>query len=358
MEEQRNRKLIVGSSVEDLTYIDLRSLLIADYEIQGYKSLLTAKDRKTRYLSSLKHLDNFFGAKAGRPAKKALTITGVTVESFKMTRHEEGGSNVSINRSLQLLRRMFSLAVEKAEFPGDRVPSIKKLAEPPPRSGFLELEDFVRLRQALPEYLRVPTTLAFYSGMRMSEVMNLRWEYVKLKREMICMPAGYTKNNDPRDIPINGTPLPEMLKILREQNPTADFVFTRNGLMLHSIRKAWNRACITTGLGSKNPVIDVSGAPMLDKKGKPRMKYDGLIFHDLRRSAITNMVHAGVDPFTATEISGHRTQSVFRRYKIKVERNLKAQMAKVGAHLDSIVKRTVKVEGSEGTSQVGHFSTS
>jgi hypothetical protein len=69
MKEQRNRKLVVGSCAEDLTYADLRALLIADYEIQSYKSLLTAKDHKTRYLPSLKHLDNFFGAKDGRPAK-------------------------------------------------------------------------------------------------------------------------------------------------------------------------------------------------------------------------------------------------------------------------------------------------
>jgi len=352
MEEQRNRKLVVGTSVEDLTYADMRALLLADYEIQGYKSLLTARDHKTRYLSSLNHLDEFFGAKDGRSAKKALAITGVSVENFKVARHEAGGSNVTTNRCLQFLRRMFSLAVEKANFPNDRVPPIKQLAEPPPRSGFLELEDFVRLRQALPEYLRVPTTLGFYSGMRLSEIMNLRWEFVKVKREMICLPAGYTKNNDPRDIPINGTPLPEMLKILREQNPKSDFVFLRNGLLLHSFRKAWNRACIATGLGTMKPV---DGATGLGENGKAKMKYHGLIFHDLRRSAITNMVQAGVDPFTATEISGHKTQSVFRRYKIKVERNLKAQMAKVGAHLETISQRQVKEWASEGTLTGGQF---
>ncbi|HWN05394.1 MAG TPA: tyrosine-type recombinase/integrase, partial [Candidatus Dormibacteraeota bacterium] len=44
---------------------------------------------------------------------------------------------------------------------------------------------------------------------------------------------------------------------------------------------------------------------------------DGLVFHDLRRSAITNMVNAGVPDLVVMAISGHRSLAVLKRYFIK-----------------------------------------
>ncbi|HEU5409897.1 MAG TPA: site-specific integrase, partial [Candidatus Acidoferrales bacterium] len=182
------------------------------------------------------------------------------------------------------------------------------LKEPPARRGFLEHDSFLKLRQELPEHLRPVLTLAFFSGMRSGEIKNLRWSNVSLAEKEIRLDAGTTKNDEPRSIPLIGE-LPEMLAILRQKNPDGKFVFTRNGKPLASFRKAWTAACSRAGL-------------------------DGLLFHDLRRAGVRNLVRAGVPERVAMAISGHKTRAVFERYNIVSGRDLRDAGRKLEAYLN------------------------
>jgi integrase len=320
MTEAKAHKLTTNS--EELTYEHLRAMLIANYEEKGHTSLLVAKDG-SKYISSLGPLDDYF---VGR---KATDIRAPQITLFKKERRAMGVGNASVNRSLGLLRRMFSLAVRQERFPQDRVPFFEMLEEPQPRVGFLKPEEFVKLRVELPENLRPVLALGYYCGMRLGEIGRLKWSGVDLTRGEITLQGNETKNGRPRAIPLM-LEVPEMLKIMRQKNPEAEYVFGGDQ-PLGNFRKTWNSACVRAGLGSF--LKGVNG----------RKKYVGFIFHSLRRTALTNMADAGVSAHAAMSISGHLSQKVFNDYLQLVERQAKEAKRKMEIYLDHRTDETAGI---------------
>jgi integrase len=310
MAEAKAQKLTIGG--DELTYDHLRELLIIDYEGKGHKSLLVAKNGD-KYISSLKPLDDFF---LGR---RAIDIRMTAIAAFKKTRTLAGVGNASTNRSLSLLRRMFSIAVRQEQYPKDRVPFIEMLEEPQPRLGFLKPDEFVKLREALAENLRPVLALGYYCGMRLGEISRLKWSAVNLERGEIILQGAETKNGRPRTIPLM-LEVPEMLAIMKEKNPGAEYVFGGDR-PLGNFRKRWNSACVRAGLGK------------FEKLPGRRKKYVGFIFHSLRRTALTNMADAGVSAHAAMSISGHLSQKVYNDYLQMVEWQAKEAKRKMEGYL-------------------------
>ena len=243
-------------------------------------------------IAGLPQLDAFIRFDPKNPGPSVIYITVDTAREFVKARQSEdppAGAAV-INRSLACLQRMLRIAHEDGKI--QTLPVIRLLKEPPARKGFLELRKFEKLVGLLPTHLRPLITLLYYDGVRLGEALQVEWPQVDLGRRIIRLHE--TKNDEPRIVP-----LPTILvNTLRDVEPKVGRVFDGTNL-----RKEWVTACAACGLGRK---IEVEG-----KKYDPR--YEGLIVHDLRRSAVRNLVNAGVPETVAMKISGHKTRSVFDR---------------------------------------------
>lgn len=155
----------------------------------------------------------------------------------------------------------------------------------------------------LPDPINDAVEFAYLSGWRRAEVLGLTWPEVDRIRGLITLAA-----EQPRELPLSST-----LSALIEKRWQARLV---NG-------PAGPRGCDRVFHREGEPVRDFRGAW---RKAAEAIRRPGLQFHDLRRSAVTNMIRAGVPEQTAMRISGHRTSAVFRRYRIVETKDLLAAM--------------------------------
>jgi integrase len=233
---------------------------------------------------------------------------------FVRDRFAKGLSNDTVNGSLRLLRRMLTIAHEdkKIQF----VPKIRLLKSSPARRGFVQQEVFDSIVKHLPINLRPIISLLYYCGVRSGEAALIEWRQVDLKAGLIRLEEDQTKNEEARTIPI-----PDVLIDMLEQ------VVDKEGVVFDdtNLRKDWYKACVAAGVGKLTPV-----------EGKPDPSYTGIIIHDLRRSAIKNLLKAGVNEKVAMKISGHKTRAVFDRYHIVDTDDLVDAMRKLQVGVNTV----------------------
>src|SRR5579885_1176653 len=294
---------LIGPSEERLGFDDLANMLITDYEINGKRSVDSVR-------LSIRHLREFFGL------YRAIDITPDRISAYVRARQEEDAANGSINRELAALKRAFTLATRAGKL--NSAPYIRLLEENNSRCGFLDHGSFLALRDGLPAHLKDPVTFLYLSGWRVSEMRTLEWRDVDLSGRELCLRPEVSKNKDGRPLPLRG----ELLEIIQrahdKRRPECPYVFHDDGQPIGDFRKAWNTACKKAGLS-------------------------GIIVHDLRRTAVRNMVRAGIPERVAMALSGHKTRRVFDRYNIVSDSDRAQASELLQTHLGAQANRS-KIE--------------
>jgi len=292
---------IPGFYFERVTFEDLAQDFLRDYEINKKKSISKAK-------RSINHLKESF------EDMKANRINSIEINAYIKKRLDDGAANSSINRELAALKRMMNIGARQTPPKIDRVPYIPMLKENNARTGFFEHDEFLKFRDALPFYLKGFVTFAYKLGWRVSEITGLTWNQIDRVHGIVRLEPGETKNDEGRTVYLD-TELKEIIntqwELRKQSQKVLHYVFPnlKGADHIKDFRFSWNKAF---------------------KDAKVERK----LFHDFRRTAVRNMVRAGIPEGVAMKISGHKTRSVFERYNIVSGADLKEAALKQEKYLN------------------------
>jgi len=300
-----------GIYFDRVRFDELAKDFLTDYKINQMKSL-------TRAEKSVEHLKGQF------EGCRVPQITTPKIQQYIKFRLEYGTANATINRELAALKRMLNLGAKQTPPKVDRVPYIPMLKESNVRKGFCEHGEFIALRNALAAYLQGFSTFAYKVGWRVSEISALTWNQVDRRQGIVRLEPGETKNDDGRTVYLDD----ELREVFNQQwemrkgaKKLLPYVFLNRDKTdkIIDFRKAWESGCDESKIGKKH-------------------------FHDFRRTAIRNMVRAGIPEGVAMKVSGHKTRSVFERYNIVNDADLKLAAQKQETYLKSqMVTKTVRI---------------
>ena len=216
-------------------------------------------------------------------------ISPLMVERFRKSKLKDGRTKSTCNRYLQLLKRMFNIAIEEGYVEENPVRKVKLFSEKDNlKERILTEAEEGKLMEICSDTLNPILVVALNTGMRRAEILNLNWSQVDFKARRIKVEK--TKSGKVRFIPLNDVLYNELcrLKSGRGQSP---FVFfnPETGKPYLDMKTGFKGACRRAGV-------------------------ENLRFHDLRHTFASRLIERGVDVVTVKELLGHHSITITQRY--------------------------------------------
>jgi integrase len=269
---------------------------------------------------------------------KASDLTTKHIKSFIDQKQTAEYANATINRWLEALSKAYALAVKELPPLVYVSPDIKSLMLDESlnvREGFLEHEQYIPLRNELPDHQRLILVIGYHLGMRRGEILSLRWDQVDWKANLIRLEKKQTKGKKARNAPLYGELRAWLEMAYAAHAEDCPFIISWKGDGITEVKTAWGKA--------------------RERAGVPE-----LLVHDLRRTAARNMIRAGVPEKQVMLIVGWKTRAMFDRYNILDERDTHTAgekmnrfhqgLSKVCSTVCSTSESAEDLESSEGPS--------
>jgi integrase len=189
------------------------------------------------------------------------------------------------------MKHAFNLAIKEWEWAKQNpVSRVSFEQEDNKRDRWLSQEEEGRLLPTCVPWVREIMTMALHTGMRMGEILSLKWDAVDLFRRTVIILQ--SKNGDKRTIPLNGNAFALLKEKLKNRGPLSEWIFPSQAGTKHDghgLRRAFRKALKTATIHDFH-------------------------FHDLRHTFATRLVQAGVDLYKVQKLLGHRSPVMTQRY--------------------------------------------
>jgi integrase len=265
---------------ENYTYEDLMKKYLKEHSSVN-KSASTYKRDK----SLVKQLVGYFGS------YYLTEITPAMISQYKEKRREDGVSARTINYELATINHAFNLAIREWELINENpVVKVRKEKVSNIIERWLSLNEEKKLLIASPKWLQEIIIFAINTGLRQSEILDLKWKQIDMTRESLTISE--QKNHCVDTLPLNETVMRLLRSKYREDLDLDSYVFP-------------------------NTNSDRKGNRLLLKAFYAALKRSGITnfrFHDLRHTFATRLVQNGVDLYTVQKLGRWKTVSMVQRY--------------------------------------------
>jgi integrase len=252
---------------------------------------------------------------------KATRITPLVVDNFRIKmkktvseRTDKPFSGTTINKMVSLARRVYYLGMDAGMVRSNPFARRGTFKEEP-KGRYIPDQEFWKIYKHLPDYMKPAVLVAYLTGMRRGEILELEWDRVNLSEGYVDLTPDDTKTDEPRRIYFNS------IKELKDVFIEAD----RN-------KKTGQKLVFTKSDGSPVPKWYIQ---RLFKKACLKAKVYPYRLHDLRHTFNTNMTKAGVEQVVIMKLTGHKTYAMFSRYSHLDKEQGEGAMEKLNGLLSS-----------------------
>ncbi|MGA3282610.1 MAG: tyrosine-type recombinase/integrase [Smithella sp.] len=284
--------------------------------LEEYSAVNKAKSSNLRDKGIAKHLREYFGN---------IILTDITprqISEYKVKRRKDGVSPRTINYELTVIGHAFNIAMrEWGWVENNPVNKVQKERINNAIERWLTLDEEKKLLFSSPKWLQEIIVFAINTGLRESEILDLKWSQIDLDRRTIIILE--QKNRGVDTLPLNETALNVLLDKNESEHTATGLVFT-------------------------NPKKERIGTSHLIKSFHKAIRISGIAklrFHDLRHTFASRLVQGGADLFSVQKLGRWRNTSMVMRYAHHQPESLRSAievMDKVGGGIITNLSQSLK----------------
>jgi integrase len=312
---------LISEIVEQTTGEPLRNYTTEEWFMDWLRGKKVAKSEST-YLKYANAVNGFLASLGPRAKLNVNQIAPRDVNRFRDAEVEAGKYASTCNDNVKIVRMVFTTARKQGFITHNPAEAVEMLPEDsePAKQPFSIEQIRALLRNAHGDWRGV-IMVAVYTGMRMKDVANLRWENVDLQSKWVSFKAGKTRQRI--KIPMHDALHDFLLELPAPDSGTA-FLFP-----LLAGKSTGGKSGLSMAFSRLMERAKVRGEIVRERKGESGRSVSTLSFHSLRHTLVSLMANAGVPVEVRQKFTGHASAEMNQHYTHHEIETLRAAVEKL-----------------------------